>query len=198
MAYFLFKYEVTLDLRSISMPGFNINQYLGGDNSNAPSHTQETRRKHRWVFSTLGLGAGQWRPNELLMLKTASRPTFKLTPVDMHHNQEQVYFAGKQEWETVSMSWYDGEQNPNISQRLYDWLSSVVQLAGGNMPVSTPSFYKKDANLSMINGVGTPTETWNMVGTWPLDLKWSDLDYGASDIMMCEATMRYDRAVKIL
>ena len=180
------------------MPGFNINQYLGGENSNAPTHTYETRRKHRWVFEALGLGTGQWRPNELLVLRSASRPSFKFNTADMHHNQEVVYFAGKQEWDPVTMVWYDVEQNPNISQRIYDWLSSVVTLACGKLPVQAPNNYKRDATLSMTNGVGAPSETWNMVGTWPETMNWQDLDYSASEIMTCEVSMRYDRAVKVL
>lgn len=180
------------------MPGFNINQYLGGVNSNAPAHTFETRRKHRWIFESLGLGTDYWRPNELLVLRTASRPSFKFNTADMHHNQEVVYFAGKQEWDPINLTWYDVEQNPNISKRLYNWLESVVTLAGGNLPVQAPSVYKRDAVLSMINGVGTPSESWNMVGTWPESLNWQDLDYSASEIMTCDATMRYDRAVRTL
>lgn len=177
------------------MPGFNINQYLGGINSSAPTHTTETRRKHRWVFETLGRGAGQWRPNELLLLRSASRPSFKFSTADMHHNQEIAYFAGKQEWDPITISWYDAEQ-PNISQGLYDWLTSVVTLEGSNLPVTAPNFYKREATLKMLDGVGNSTEAWTMVGTWPETCNWQDLDYSASDIMSCEASMRYDRAVK--
>jgi hypothetical protein len=191
------------------MPGFNIGQHQGGDNPSAPSNTYETRRKHRWVFETLGQSENSsWTPNELLVLKTASRPKFKFNTADMHHNQEVVYFAGKQEWEPVTLTWYDVEQNPNISKRLYDWLQSAVTLsavglpgpagAAVNLPVQAPNFYKRQGELAMIDGKGVPTERWNMLGTWPESCTWEELDYSANEVMTCQAVMRYDRAVKTL
>lgn len=179
------------------MPGFQIEPHAGGISADAPANTYETRRKHRWVFEALGNGDTPWRANELLVLRTASRPSFKFSTADMHHNQEIVYFAGKQEWEPITLTWYDVEQNPNISGRMYDWLQSIVTLSGSNLPVKAPRQYKRTATLKMLAGNGAASEHWDMVGTWPESLNWQDLDYSASEIMTCEASMRYDRAVKI-
>ncbi len=48
----------------------------------------------------------------------------------------------------------------------------------------------------MIDGSGQTNETWTMNGTWPSALNWQELDYTSTDLMTCEATMRYDRAVR--
>lgn len=178
------------------MPGFNINPYGGGYSASGPSNTLEVRRKHRWVFESIGRGNTPWRPNELLNLQTASRPSFKFSSADKHHNQEVVYYAGKQEWDPIDLSWYDVEQNPNISLGVYQWLTTVVDMF--TIGVQPPSFYKKDAVLKLINGLGVENEAWNMVGTWPIELKWNELDYAANDLLTCNTTMKYDRAVKTL
>ena len=57
------------------MPGFNIAPYGGGYSNNGPSNTLETRRKHRWVFETIGRGPGVFSQAELLILQSAARPS---------------------------------------------------------------------------------------------------------------------------
>lgn len=175
------------------MPGFNING-SGGQNGNSPSHTVEVRRKHRWFFETLGRGTGTWSQTELLMLQSASRPSFKFDEAEMHHNQEIVRFAGKQSWEPVTLKWYDGEQNPDIARGVYHWLETVVNMA--SIQVASPTNYKKQATLAVTNGNGNTNERWTMYGTWPQAVNWQELDYSATELLTCEATMRYDRAVR--
>jgi hypothetical protein len=178
------------------MPGFNVGNIGGGYSTAGPANTLEVRRKHRWVFESLGAGGGALAAAELLVLSSASRPSFKLEEPEMHHNQEVIYFAGKQTWEPVTLTWYDSEQAPNISATCYAWLNTVVNLR--NLGVSTPSFYKRTASLVMLNGVGAATERWVMYGTWPTSVNWQELSYDSTDLLTIEATMRYDRALKDL
>jgi hypothetical protein len=194
LTLFSIKFKETEHFKELPMPGFNVNPYGGGYSASGPSNTLEVRRKHRWVFESLGRGNAPWRPNELLNLQSAARPSFKFNVADKHHNQEVVYYAGKQEWDPITLTWYDIEQNPDISAGLYVWLNTVVDMI--SIGVQPPSNYKKDAVLKMINGLGTSTESWNMVGTWPETLNWQELDYSANELMTCEASLKYDRAVK--
>jgi len=167
------------------MPGFNI-----CGTGNGPAANLETRRKHRWVFRTLG----SVNPAALLVLQSASRPNFKFAEPEMHHDQEVAYFAGKQTWEPVSMKWYDVEQNPDVSDTIYQWLRTVVDLPTAT--VYAPSVYKQQATLEMVGAAGNTTETWIMCNAWPKEVNWGDLDYTATDIVTIEATLRYDRAIK--
>jgi hypothetical protein len=112
----------------------------------------------------------------------------------MDHQQEKVYYAGKQEWENISLTWYDIEQNPNVSQGLYVWLETVCRL--DTISVNHPLHYKKPATLKMVDGGGMTSETWNMYGCWPVSFNWQELDYANDAILTCEATMRYDRATR--
>ena len=94
------------------MPGFNI-----GGSGEGPSNVTETRRKHRWIFETMATGVGPGR-DILLLLKSAQRPKYILEEPLVHHNQEQAYFAGKSSWETITLSFYDAELNPDSSEAL--------------------------------------------------------------------------------
>ncbi len=166
------------------MPGFTINGTGGG-----PNALSEVRRTHRWIFqSTTHL-----RQNVLLVLKSCSRPSLTFEEPAMHHNQEQVYYAGKHTWEPLSMSWYDMEQNPDISQAMYEWLEKCLIVADAN--VQPPSVFKStQSSLQMRDGLGNATETWQIYYGWPQALNWGSLDYSSSDLQLIEVKFRFDRA----
>jgi hypothetical protein len=175
------------------MPGFNIG---GGGGANEPSNVAETRRKHRWLFETLP----PLQQNVRLFLQKASRPNFKYEEAIMHHDQEQAYFAGKQSWEPITLTWYDAEQDPDVADEMMNWVKTVT--TGGLGPpaqitVAPPNAYKTQAELTMTDGAGQPTERWELKGCWPQQSNWGDLDYTNSEIQLIEVTMRYDRAVKV-
>lgn len=176
------------------MPGFNIQPFGGGYSDQGPSNTVEIRRKYRWVFETLGRGQGQFSQAELLLLQSASRPSFKFEEPEMHHNQEVARFAGKQDWEPMTMVWYDAEQDPDISKGLYAWIETVSNMH--SLAVAHPRFYKKTGSLCVLDGSGQTNERWSLMGTWPSACNFQELDYTSTDLLTCEATLRFDRAVR--
>lgn len=170
------------------MPGFNISGTGGDSGEGAPTNVVETRRKHRWRFTTLEPVA-----SILLVLQKANRPNFVFEEPEMHHNEEKAYFAGKRSWEPVTMTWYDTVENQDATKKLYSWLDEKT---GSIKQANTkkPSDYKKEAKLEMLLGDGTKIETWIMHGCWPKSINWGDLDYTSTDIQLIECNMRYDRA----
>ena len=169
------------------MPGFIINGSGGPDQ---PPNTIETKRKHRWVFESIA--DTPMESNILLLLKSATRPHFTLEEPQLHHNQEVAYFAGKQTWETITLTWYDGEQDPDVSRAAFEWVQSIVDLQ--SIQVNPPAEYKKTGNLLMLDGTGQPIERWQIFGIWPKEVNWGDLDYSDTEIMTFEVIFRYDRA----
>jgi hypothetical protein len=176
------------------MPGFNVGALGGGYSTQGPSNITETRRRYRWVMETLGKGSGFFTQTELLLLQSAARPQIKFEEPEMHHNQEVTRFAGKQDWEPITLTWYDAEQSPDISRSLYAWIETVVNVR--SMQVSHPANYKKTGSLAMLSGMGTVTERWALYGVWPTSCNWGELDYTATDLATLEATIRFDRAVR--
>ena len=174
------------------MPGFMIN----GDQGGQPNSVAEVRRTHRWVFRAIGTLQGR---EVFLVLKSASRPSITFEEPPMHHNQEQVYFAGKHTFEPLALAWYDVEQEPDVSKAMWDWMEVCMPLSNGEAAnVNTPRAYKSaEANLDMIDGVGTATESWGIYNGWPQAINWNALDYSASDLQLIEVKYRYDRAVRI-
>ena len=171
------------------MPGFSICGQGGPANAKV-----ETRRKHRWLFEVLA----DFPANVMVLLQSAQRPNFKFEEPEMHHNQEVAYFAGKQSWEPITLTWYDSEQDPDCSLAIAQWIDSVSTINGGSPPpgVSPPAEYKKDGQLLMLNGWGNPTERWQVCNCWPKESNWGELDYTSTDIATIEVQMRYDRAIR--
>lgn len=169
------------------MPGFNIQ----GNGGNGPSNTSEPRRKHRWVWQSVGQTATS---RILVYLKTAQRPHGKFNEAIMHHNQEQAYFAGKTEWDPITLTWYDIEQPADVSKQVWTWWNSVSDIPTAN--VALPSSYKRQSTLTMIGGAGTVNEKWTLYGSWPQDTNFQELDYTTSDIQEIQVMLRFDRAVR--
>lgn len=164
------------------MPGFNIQ---GGGEANAKI---ESNRKHRWRFNLASIR------NECLYLASAQRPHMITEEAVMHHDQEQVYFAGKHHWEPITLVFYDvyGSGGANTSSKIWDWVNESVKVAQASAGV--PSAYKKDAKLEMTTADGGVQETWNIYNTWAIDTNWNDLDYSVSEIATIDVSMKYDRA----
>jgi len=173
------------------MPGFMIN----GDQRDQPNSVAEVRRTHRWVFKTIGTLKNR---DVCLVLKSASRPSITFEEPPMHHNQEQIYFAGKHTWEPLAMAWYDVEQEPDVSKAMWDWMEVCMPLTEGKAAnVNTPRAYKSSqADLEMIKGNGDRSEAWEIYNGWPQAINWNALDYSASDLQLIEVKYRYDRAVR--
>lgn len=171
------------------MPGFNING-TGGK----VSSLMETRRKHRWEFTALA-NAGIFSTQHLLILQSAQRPNFKFEEPEMHHDQEVVYFAGKQSWEPITLTWYDAEQPIDVSAAMWNWINSVVNM--DSIHVNVPSAYKTQGTLVMVSGGGSENgEVWTLYNCWPKESNWGELDYTSTDIATIEVQMRYDRATR--
>ena len=171
------------------MPGFNINQATDGID-----HKAEFRRKHRWRFTILEDSTVS--PREFLYLQKAARPNFKITPAEVHHDQEIAYFAGKQEWDTINLEFYDAVEGAGVSESIsslvYRWVEVATDIEGAG--VSDPGVYKQTLQLEMTDGFGLADETWILHGAWVMESNWNDLDYGSSDIQLVSVMIRFDRA----
>lgn len=174
------------------MPGFNVAGLGGG----GPNNLGEMKRVYRWQMSFLGRGAGNFPISALLLLKKATRPSWNAEAVTMHHQQEEIYYAGKQKWDAVGIEWYDSEQSPNVSLEVWNWCQSIVNM--NTIAVSSPADHKKLATLEMLNGVGSPTERWTMYGCWPKKVAFNDVNYETNQIISVNAEMSYDRANRVL
>jgi hypothetical protein len=119
----------------------------------------------------------------------------------MHHDQERAYFAGRTEWDPIDLEFYDAEQDPDVSEWVWDWVCgnrgvSDIAAVTVRLPSGGSEGYKQEGELQMRDGQGTETETWKLKGAWPIESNWNDLDYSSSDIQLITVKLRFDRAIR--
>jgi hypothetical protein len=174
------------------MPGFKIN---GGDANTEKSNVAEFRRKHRWRVTR---GDSDPKNEDFIYLKSASRPSFKFSPAEFHHDQEKAFLAGKQEWDPIELVFYDsvgrGSDGPDITSVMYEWIKSVCNI---DLAIcSLPSQYKKTLIIQSTDAFGDALETWTLYGAWPVSSNWNNLDYSANDIQEVNISIQFDRALQ--
>lgn len=143
----------------------------------------EPKRKFRWILMMGGIDA--WT------LKTASRPSLTFDEVTVDYINTKRYLSGKQTWNTIAVTLHDPIA-PSASQKVMDWIRINYEPLTGRSGYSV--YYKKDIVLKLLDPQGTVVEYWDIIGAWPQEAKFGDLDYSSSDNVEISFTLRYDNA----
>jgi hypothetical protein len=148
------------------------------------ANTYEPLRKFRWILQIDGVDA--------YTLKTAARPqlTFDETVIDYINTKR--YVSGKQTWNPISITTHDPIA-PSASQKIMDWVRINYEPLTGRMGYAT--YYKKNISLKLLDPQGTVVQLWDIIGAWPQDVNFGDLDYASSDNTEISFTLRFDNAV---
>ncbi len=148
------------------------------------SNTFEPKRKFRWILQIDGVDA--------FTLKTAARPqqTFEETVIDYVNTKR--YVSGKGAWSPITITMHDPIA-PSAAQKIMNWVRLNYESLTGRMGYATQ--YKKDVSLKVLDPAGVVVELWDLIGCWPQDSNFGDLDYASSDNIEVTCTIRFDNAV---
>jgi hypothetical protein len=166
------------------MPGFNIPDGEAAFQF-SPRATIETRRRHRWRFSTLSESV----KDILIYALKADRPKPVIDKITIHHGQDRIYIPGKNHWEPIDVTFYEVE-NPDAAQKITDWLQEVVLFDMAELNGD----FRAQGNLEMLDGSGDPTWTAKLFNCWPVQMTPEQLDYSSSEISTITVTISYDKA----
>jgi len=129
----------------------------------------------------------------------ASRPNLSFEDINVHVYNSMVKLAGKHSWEDISVKIRDdatgavqklvGEQ----LQKQFDFFEQSSAASGID--------YKFTTRIEMLdggNGANTPTilETWELYGCYLKSANYNSMNYGNSDVMAIDLSIRYDNAVQ--
>lgn len=165
------------------------------------------KRKFRWKFiipSICADGVFSLPPSK------AARPNLTFKTMEAQHLNETVYYPAKPEWKPLQLQLYDvlkydGGGNP-LSNPIFSWIMRAYDpgpdVCGQWNPslgdvfnqAAMPSFKAAYAFLHLYDGCGVLQERWVFEHVWPESVDWGDLNYAESDVVMCDLTLRYDRA----
>lgn len=148
------------------------------------------KRKHRWLLkipSVSADGINSLPPNK------AARPNLSFKEIEAQHLTETVFFPGKPDWKPINLQLYE-VRNGGRRHPVYEWLKMVYDPREGTYRPSCNGFKKPQARLEMYDGCGEIIETWVYEAVWPQSVEFGDLDMSLSELVVCDITLRYDRA----
>jgi len=159
-----------------------------------PIATACFKRKFRWTLSipevtsaTATSSANVLAPNK------AARPSLSFKTIDVQHLNETIYYPGKPDWKPVSITLYDTKTKSGDNP-VFEWVKKFYDPQEGTWRADRVNNYKRTAILKMLDGCGGTLESWRFINAWPESIEFGDLDYGSSEYVTVDITLRYDRA----
>lgn len=147
------------------------------------------KRKNRWLFRIPNISASGVNS---LPPSRASRPGIGFKEMEASHLTETIYFPGKPDWKTVNLTLYEIQKNSE--HPIFEWIKKIYDPEVGTSGASCDGFKELQAFLEMYDGCGNTLETWVFESVWPQNIEFGDLDFTSSDVVVCDITLRYDRA----
>ena len=144
----------------------------------------EPKRKFRWVFAIEGVDA--------FLMKTAARPSFTTTGVELSYINSTRFIAGKTKFDTLAVTLHDPIA-PSGAQQVMEWVRTHFESVSGRAGYA--DFYKRDCQLKLLDPVGTVVELWDIKGCFLEQAGFGDLDYGSEDPADISLTIRFDNCV---
>lgn len=165
------------------------------------------KRKFRWRFivpSICADGIFSLPPSK------AARPNLTFKTMEAPHLNETIFYPAKPEWKPINLQLYDimkydGGGNP-LSNPIFSWIRRAYDptpdvcgqwhpsLGDINNQANMPGLKAAYALLELYDGCGGLMERWIFEHVWPEQVDWGDLNYAESEVVMCDLTLRYDRA----
>lgn len=155
------------------------------------------QRKFRWMFTVIGSNyIGDNASLGALPPLKGARPSLEFKDIEVPHVVEDIYLPGKPSWKPINLVLYEiCTKTPNP---IWTWINQCyVPQTGDFFPILDKSF-KKWCSLELYSGCGDVLERWMFENAWPSQINWGDLDMSSSEVVTCDITLRYDRAVKQL
>lgn len=189
------------------MPGFNIPDVrepcdpgsAPGSAFNGPTYAVETARRHRYVIDILeALEATESDDSIRLYLSKCTRPSPEFDNMIVHSGTDQINRPGKIKWNPVEFTFYEVVESDtdSITEFLYKWWSTFIYNLNSSSHYDINRMYK-DAQLSMLNGVGDPIWTYNLIQCYPSKVTPSELSYADSEIAETTVTLQVNKVTEI-
>ena len=144
----------------------------------------EPKRQYRWVLAIEGIDS--------FLITTANRPQVNISDkkIDFINSYRRV--AGKLEFQDLSIKLHDPIA-PSGAQQMMEWIRTHYESVSGRAGYA--DFYKRDIQLKMLDPIGTVVELWDIKGAFLTSVNFNGLGYDQDDIVMIDATIKFDNCV---
>jgi hypothetical protein len=158
------------------------------------------KRKNRWMFRIGDIVGDPDQGLRALPPMKGARPNLKWKEFNIEHINETIYFPGKPDWQPFTLTVYDvcsnEDPHPN-GHPVFAWIREIYDPSNETYnPIirGTNASFKKNAFLELLTACGTVMERWVFENAWPQTANFGELEMSSSEVVLCEMTLRYDRA----
>ena len=174
----------------------------GGANGQSATSQGLLMPKLKWRFrvSLEGFGNGNGNLELTKQVVDFTRPNLQFNPQTIEIYNSKVYYAGKPEWQTATLTLRD-DASGTISnlvgaqiQRQFDFAEQRSAVAGADY-----KFLTRFEALDGGNGNIAPNtlEIWEMYGCFISEANYNSFEYNSNDPATITLTIRYDNALQV-
>lgn len=158
----------------------------------------QPKLKNRWRVTFAGVGSNGNARDLSMQMVTAARPSLDFDEVVVNRYNSTAYLPGKHKWAELSISCEDDIKSL-AAQFIRKQLARQQELIGGTnnglqAAAAEGSLFKFGMHIDMLDGGKVVLERWSVSGVWIKSVNWTELDYGASDQVKIDMTLRFDHA----
>ena len=149
----------------------------------------EVARQYLWealVNPPAAARAANATPQSLLLrCMSTSLPEFTTEPSEIMHKSSKIIYAGKDgSGKTLSVVFFDTE-DLQVYKTFFNWVKLTTEVAKVN--------YESNMTLKLLNRAqDTDILSMTLSGCYPESLQETALDYGGSEPLNINVTLRYD------
>ena len=144
----------------------------------------EPKRKNRFVLMVEGLDA--------YIVKTFVRPTMTTDSIEVPFINSRRYLAGLTKFGTMALTLNDPIA-PSGAQQVMEWVRLHFESVSGRSGYA--DFYKRDAQLKLLDPIGTTVELWDLKGLLITEVNFGELTYENAELAEITLTCQVDQAV---
>ena len=176
----------------------NFTVPLAGGSSATSQGLLMPKLKFRFRLSFINFGVSTNNVIELTkQVQDVKRPSLTMEPVTNDVYNSKVYFAGKPQWETITIMLRD-DAGGNVSQLVGEQLQKQFDFQEQSSAASGID-YKFQLLLEILdggNGANTPgvLESWQLYGCFLSQVDYGEMNYAENGQATIQLTVRFDNA----
>jgi hypothetical protein len=121
-------------------------------------------------------------------------PTEMNEVIELPYGNETQYVAGKARWEFGQLSIRD-MVDKDVAKYIDEWRRQVYDPKTGDIKFARE--YKSQGNIILLDPSGGSQRMFKVIGLWPQQVSFGDLDYSNSDIVRIQVVVAFDRAWRV-
>ena len=144
----------------------------------------EPKYNNRWIFALEGIDS--------YLIKTANRPSIAVGSITIDYMNSQRHVAGRSTFGDLSITLHDPIA-PSGAQQVMEWARTHYESVSGRAGYA--DFYKRDAQLKLVDPIGTVIELWDLKGCILTSVDFGALAYGEPSAAEISLGIKFDNCV---